>query len=110
MKIKVLAKGAKIGSASFEYEPGYEFISDPACSEYDWLVVYDELHTEGPVSAPRAEGGAGTSRARPSSNGDRPRLLPNGSPNGDNPITMSATTWLHGVNTRERSLVADAAA
>lgn len=43
MKIKVLAKGAKIGSASFEYEPGYEFISDPACSEYDWLVVYDEL-------------------------------------------------------------------
>ena len=68
MKIKVLAKGAKIGSASFEYEPGYEFISDPACSEYDWLVVYDELHTEGPVSAPRAEGGAGTSRARPSSN------------------------------------------
>ena len=75
MKIKVLAKGAKIGSASFEYEPGYEFISDPACSEYDWLVVYDELHTEGPVSAPRAEGGAGTSRARPSSNGDSPRLL-----------------------------------
>lgn len=43
MKIKVLAKGAKIGSASFEYEPGYEFISDPVCSEYDWLVVYDEL-------------------------------------------------------------------
>ena len=76
MKIKVLTNGAKIGSASFEYEPGYEFISDPACSEYDWLVVYDELHTEGPVSAPRAEGGAGTSRARPSSNGDSPHHLP----------------------------------
>ena len=46
MKIKVLAKGAKIGSASFEYEPGYEFISDPACSEYDWLVVYPSLPLE----------------------------------------------------------------
>ena len=43
------------------------------------------LHTEGPVSAPRAEGGAGTSRARPSSNGGRPRHLPNGSPNEDRP-------------------------
>lgn len=43
MRIKVLAKGAKAGSPSFEYEPGYEFVRDPACSEYDWLVVYDEL-------------------------------------------------------------------
>ena len=30
------------------------------------------LNTEGSISAPRAEGGAGTSRAKPSSNGDSP--------------------------------------
>lgn len=27
----------------FAYRPGYVFTSDPACHDYDWLVVYDEL-------------------------------------------------------------------
>ena len=58
------------------------------------------LHTEGPVSAPRAEGGAGTSRARPSSNGDRPRHLPNGSPNGNSPITAHGTSSRCGESSR----------
>ena len=58
------------------------------------------LHTEGPVSAPRAEGGAGTSRARPSSNGDRPRHLPNGSPNGTGPITAHGTSSRCGESSR----------
>lgn len=43
MRIKVLSKGAKVGAAPFEYAPGYEFVSDPSCPAYDWLVVYDEL-------------------------------------------------------------------
>lgn len=43
MKIKVLARGVMVGAASFEYEPGYEFVYDPSCTDYDWLVVYDEM-------------------------------------------------------------------
>ena len=43
MKIKVLGRCVQVGSPSFEYIPGYEFVSDPACTDYDWLVVYDEM-------------------------------------------------------------------
>lgn len=45
MTIKVLARGVGCGTgtAGFEYEPGYVFVEDAACREYDWLVVYDEL-------------------------------------------------------------------
>lgn len=43
MKIKILRRCAQVGSPNFEYLPGYEFISDPVCVDYDWLVVYDEM-------------------------------------------------------------------
>ena len=43
MKIKVLARRAKVGTPDFEYSPGYKFVSDPSCTDYDWLVVYDEM-------------------------------------------------------------------
>ena len=43
MRIKVIFRGASIGTPDFEYRPGYVFTADPACSDYDWLVVYDEM-------------------------------------------------------------------
>ena len=79
MKIKVLAKGAKIGPASFEYEPGYEFISDPTCSEYDWLVVYDELPGRRgrrplPRPTPHTHGRARRAHGDAHGNAGRPRI------------------------------------
>lgn len=46
MRIKVLARGSRTGAADFEYRPGYVFVYDPSCDDYDWLVVYDEMPTE----------------------------------------------------------------
>ena len=43
VRIKVISRGSTIGAADFEYRPGYAFVTDPACSDYDWLVVYDEI-------------------------------------------------------------------
>lgn len=43
MRIKVISRGLTIGAADFEYRPGYVFVTDPSCSDYDWLVVYDEM-------------------------------------------------------------------
>lgn len=43
MRIKVISYGSTIGAADFEYRPGYTFVTDPSCSDYDWLVVYDEM-------------------------------------------------------------------
>ena len=43
MKIKVAGKTRKLGAEDFEYAPGYLFTYDPACRDYDWLVVFDDL-------------------------------------------------------------------
>lgn len=42
--IKIL--GNRRQAARFEYAPGFVFVADPACEDYDWLVVYDELPCE----------------------------------------------------------------
>ena len=46
MKIKVIDKGGEIRADDFEYAPGYVFTTDPACVDYDWLVVFDEFPKE----------------------------------------------------------------
>ena len=46
MKIKVVRKGIKAATPSFEYRPGYFFTDDPMRSDYDWLVVFDEMPRE----------------------------------------------------------------
>ena len=46
MKIKVLDSTSRPGRPSFLYGEGYEFVKDPSCTDYDWLVVYDEMPTE----------------------------------------------------------------
>lgn len=43
MRIKVLHRGSWLGASDFEYRPGCVFVFDPSCSDYDWLVVYDEM-------------------------------------------------------------------
>ena len=43
MRIKVLWRGSEVGADDFEYRPGYVFVTDPTCEDYDWLVVYDEM-------------------------------------------------------------------
>lgn len=43
MIIKVLSRGSTVGATDFEYRPGYTFVTDPSCTVYDWLIVYDEL-------------------------------------------------------------------
>lgn len=45
MKIKVISRGMNVGGCDYEYAPGWVFTSDPACADYDWLVVYDEMET-----------------------------------------------------------------
>ena len=43
MKIKVLGGGfGSLPMKSFRLD-GYEFAYDPACEDYDWLVVFDEM-------------------------------------------------------------------
>ena len=45
MKIKVVHfdRGPVHDPEPFAYRPGFVFTCDPACRDYDWLVVYDEL-------------------------------------------------------------------
>ena len=45
VRIKVLFRGANADTPDFEYRPGFVFVFDPACTDYDWLVVYDEMPT-----------------------------------------------------------------
>ena len=46
LKIKVLGSRSRVGAPEYERRPGYVFTEDPACIDYDWLVVYDELPGE----------------------------------------------------------------
>lgn len=43
MRIKVLGNSLRVEWSSFSWPGGYEFVCDPSCTDYDWLVVYDEL-------------------------------------------------------------------
>ena len=43
MKIKVISKRSAPGGRTFEYAPGFSFVYDADCTDYDWLVVCDEL-------------------------------------------------------------------
>lgn len=38
---------------AYDYAPNYRFVSDPSCTDYDWLVVYDELKDPLDVRCPR---------------------------------------------------------
>lgn len=53
MKIKILRKGCREYAADFEYRPGYVFVEDPSCDDYDWLVVYDEMDGRESLHCPR---------------------------------------------------------
>lgn len=46
MKIKVLGNSLRVEWSSFSWPGGYDFVCDPSCDDYDWLVVYDELPSE----------------------------------------------------------------
>lgn len=46
IKIKVLGNHSRVSSQDYERRPGYVFTDNPACDDYDWLVVYDELPGE----------------------------------------------------------------
>ena len=61
-KIKVLGNRSEVGLPPFEYKPGWIFDNDPSCTDYDWLLVYDELPSSArgtyngayePLSSPR---------------------------------------------------------
>lgn len=43
VKIKVLSNASGIGIPDVEPRPGFVFAFDPSCTDYDWLVVFDEL-------------------------------------------------------------------
>ena len=44
MKIKVLCgTSARTGCETYEFAPGYSFTEDAGCSDYDWLVVFEEM-------------------------------------------------------------------
>lgn len=43
MKIKVLTKRRVRGMPDFHYAPDFTFTFDPDGTDYDWLVVYDEM-------------------------------------------------------------------
>jgi len=52
--IKVLQKTGRFSdSRPFAYSPNYTFVHDAACTEYDWLVVYDEFERPERLSCPR---------------------------------------------------------
>ena len=42
-KIKVLGAVSREGIPDQEIRPGYVFSYDPLCTDYDWLVVFDEM-------------------------------------------------------------------
>ena len=43
IRIKVLSNLSMSSRPTNRFDDGYEFVSDPACEDYDWLVVFDEL-------------------------------------------------------------------
>ena len=53
MTIKIISKNAMFAKRPFVYAPGYVFTQDPACTAYDWLVVFDDLSADVPVACPR---------------------------------------------------------
>ncbi len=61
MTIRIVTKNAgftgrrRQGGAPvpFEYAPGYVFTEDPACVDYDWLVVFDGMRGDVSVTCPR---------------------------------------------------------
>lgn len=55
MRIKVLFKGSRARTMPepFEYAPDFIFTADPACRDYDWLVVYDEMGAGERLACPR---------------------------------------------------------
>lgn len=55
MRIKVIGNVSRTKRPTvFEYAPGFVFDEDPACADYDWLVVYDELRQTERLACPRA--------------------------------------------------------
>lgn len=55
VRIKVVnwKGGMGDGEQAYAYCPGYVFITDPLCEDYDWLVAYDELREPVSLSCPR---------------------------------------------------------
>ena len=45
VRIKVLGELFAEKTLTTRISPKYEFVHDPACDEYDWLVVFDEMPT-----------------------------------------------------------------
>ena len=43
MRIKVVGNFSALAGTEIAYAPGYVFSYVPSCSDYDWLVVFDEL-------------------------------------------------------------------
>lgn len=43
LKIKVLSNASQVGTPEVEPRKGFVFSFDPACVDYDWLVVFDEM-------------------------------------------------------------------
>ena len=53
MTVKVVSTNPLFGKVPFEYAPGWVFTPDPACTDYDWLVVFDDLKRDETVACPR---------------------------------------------------------
>ncbi len=43
IKIKILSNASKVGTPEVELRPGFVFVFDPTCTDYDWLAVFDEM-------------------------------------------------------------------
>ena len=55
-RIKVLCQAFGASFPSMRFDGKYEFVYDPDCRDYDWLVVYDELPTaSAEVRCPRGQ-------------------------------------------------------
>lgn len=56
MKIKIVGKTKMFrisGNEELEFEPGYVFTCDPSCTDYDWLVCFDDLTANERLACPR---------------------------------------------------------
>ena len=55
-RIKVLCQAFGASFPSMRFDGKYEFVYDPDCRDYDWLVVYDELPSaSAEVKCPRGQ-------------------------------------------------------
>lgn len=45
-KIKVLSKCRRGSAAPYEYAPGYVFTEDSSCTDYDWLVGFEDIPSD----------------------------------------------------------------